>query len=216
MSITTTCNHRHPCGLSRPGIQKSCCPMKVIAYYDNPNDYSTKAEGQSEAKWRLEEEEARFDTATGQSTCKSFSPGYKFMLTGHASCKSEARKSYLITSVQHTAHQPGPTSDVSVSASYVNQFTCMNSEFQYRPPRRSPVPLLASVQSAVVVGPDKEEIHVDELGRVKIKFHWDKTDNKDEKPFVLGARLASSCWPWLWCHRHSASWRRSHRLVHRR
>ncbi len=87
--------------------------------------------------------------------------------------------------MQHTAHQPGPTSDVSVSASYVNQFTCMNSEFQYRPPRRSPVPLLASVQSAVVVGPDKEEIHVDELGRVKIKFHWDKTDNKDEN---------HSCW----------------------
>ncbi len=164
---------------------KVLLPNEGYCIYDNPNDYSTKAEGQSEAKWRLEEEEARFDTATGQSTCKSFSPGYKFMLTGHASCKSEARKSYLITSVQHTAHQPGPTSDVSVSASYVNQFTCMNSEFQYRPPRRSPVPLLASVQSAVVVGPDKEEIHVDELGRVKIKFHWDKTDNKDEN---------HSCW----------------------
>lgn len=55
----------------------------------------------------------------------------------------------------------------------------------YRPPRRSPKPRLVGVQSAVVVGPKGEEIHTDELGRVRVQFPWDREGKLDEE---------SSCW----------------------
>ncbi|KVP01121.1 type VI secretion protein ImpA [Burkholderia ubonensis] len=48
------------------------------------------------------------------------------------------------------------------------------------------------MQTATVVGPKGEEIHTDDLGRVKIQFHWDRIGQRDQR---------SSCWvrvaqPW--------------------
>jgi type VI secretion system secreted protein VgrG len=62
----------------------------------------------------------------------------------------------------------------------------------YRPPRKTPWPRVQGVLTAVVTGPAGEEIYIDEYGRVKIQFHWDREGNKDEY---------SSCWartvvPW--------------------
>ncbi|MFO0553384.1 MAG: type VI secretion system tip protein TssI/VgrG [Polyangiaceae bacterium] len=43
-------------------------------------------------------------------------------------------------------------------------------------------PKVLGVESAIVVGPQNEEIHVDELGRVRVRFHWDREEQ------------GSSCW----------------------
>jgi type VI secretion system secreted protein VgrG len=50
----------------------------------------------------------------------------------------------------------------------------------YRPERRTPRPRVQGVQSAVVVGPPGEEIYVDELGRVRVQFHWDREGRYDD------------------------------------
>jgi hypothetical protein len=55
----------------------------------------------------------------------------------------------------------------------------------YRPPWVTPKPQVFGVQSAMVVGPDGEEIHTDEFGRVRVQFHWDREGRRDPK---------SSCW----------------------
>lgn len=52
------------------------------------------------------------------------------------------------------------------------------------PERNTPRPKI-SVQSAIVVGPAHEEIHVDAHGRVKVQFHWDRDGMFDD---------GSSCW----------------------
>ncbi|HMN20136.1 MAG TPA: type VI secretion system tip protein TssI/VgrG [Ottowia sp.] len=62
----------------------------------------------------------------------------------------------------------------------------------YKPPRLTPRVRMPGPQSAIVVGPDGEELHVDEFGRVKVHFHWDRYDERNEK---------STCWirvsqPW--------------------
>ena len=55
----------------------------------------------------------------------------------------------------------------------------------YRPERRTMRPRVQGVQSAVVVGPPGEEIHVDEFGRIRVQFHWDREGSYNDN---------SSCW----------------------
>jgi type VI secretion system secreted protein VgrG len=49
----------------------------------------------------------------------------------------------------------------------------------------TPRPRVEGPQTAMVTGPSGEEIHVDEFGRVKVRFHWDLEGPEDDK---------SSCW----------------------
>jgi type VI secretion system secreted protein VgrG len=53
-----------------------------------------------------------------------------------------------------------------------------------RPPRRVAWPRIDGVQSAVVVGPTGEEIAVDEFGRVRVQFHWDREGKYDDHAFA--------------------------------
>ena len=55
----------------------------------------------------------------------------------------------------------------------------------YRPAQVTPRPRAHGVQCAVVVGPRGQEIHVDEHGRVRVQFPWDREGELDER---------SSCW----------------------
>jgi type VI secretion system secreted protein VgrG len=62
----------------------------------------------------------------------------------------------------------------------------------YRPRRRAAKPSISSIQTAIVTGPPGEEIYVDEHGRIKVQFHWDRENPADD---------TSSCWirvqqPW--------------------
>ncbi len=68
---------------------------------------------------------------------------------------------------------------------YRNTVYAFHEELPYRPRRLIKPPLLESVQSAVVTGPEGEEIWVDEYGRVKIQFKWDRQWPNDD---------TSSCW----------------------
>jgi len=148
--------------------------------YDYPGEYIQKDDGEVEAAIRLEEEESGFDVVAGTSACKSFSPGYCFKLTEHPTCKEEKGKSYLITSVSHSASQPGPFSSNGQGANYSNSFSCIPRDSQFRPARLTPQPILSSVQTAIVVGPSGEEIYTDKYGRVKVQFYWDREGKKNE------------------------------------
>ncbi|MDR6496418.1 type VI secretion system secreted protein VgrG [Paraburkholderia terricola] len=54
----------------------------------------------------------------------------------------------------------------------------------YRSPLEHHKPVMHA-QSAIVVGPANEEVYTDQLNRIKIRFHWDRLNDGDEK---------ASCW----------------------
>lgn len=180
---------KHPSSnLKVSAAQHSSIPLTNNSGYelfDYPGDYIKRDDGDKEAIRRMEEEESRFNMVQGSSFCKSFSPGHTFKLTKHHSCKDEEGKSYLLTSISHSAGQPGPFSGHGSEMYYANQFTCIPKESQYRPRRTTLRPTLPSVQTAVVVGPPGEEIYTDEFGRVKVQFYWDREGKRDEN---------TSCW----------------------
>jgi type VI secretion system secreted protein VgrG len=159
-----------------------------LEIYDYPGEYQNKGEGERYVKLRMEEQETLHTKISGASDCRSFIPGFTFNLTDHY--RSDYNGSYLLTSVSHQAASNLRTG--GGDASYSNSFTCIPSKVPYRPARVTPKPIMRGLQTAVVVGPDGEEIYTDKYGRVKVQFHWDRKGKKDEK---------SSCWirvshPW--------------------
>jgi type VI secretion system secreted protein VgrG len=162
--------------------------------YDYPGGYQIKSEGEADARIRQEAREVAHNTVNGASTCRTFTAGHKFTLTGHPDedAATEHGKAYVLTSVQHSATQPSDDTSDGAGASYVNRFTCVPDTVQYRPDRRTPWPMIAGIQTAVVVGPPGSEIHEGKYGQVKVQFHWDREGKKDGN---------SSCWvrvasPW--------------------
>jgi type VI secretion system secreted protein VgrG len=161
--------------------------------YDYPGIHINKSEGDMLIKIRMEEEEAVHHEVAASSNCRSFAPGYKFTLEGHA--RQDMNGDYLLTEVTHSASISRTFSEggeVGREESYNNQITCIPISVPFRPQRLTPKPFVQGPQTAVVVGPSGEEIYSDKFSRVKIQFFWDRVGKKDEN---------SSCWvrvsqPW--------------------
>jgi type VI secretion system secreted protein VgrG len=130
---------------------------------------------------RMEQEDVACLEIRGASNCGNFAAGYKFTLDRHF----DANGQYLLTSVEHQAHQSGHHSNETPEFRYENHFTCIPAGLRYRPQRVTPKPAISGVQTATVVGPKGEEIFCDRYGRVKVQFHWDREGKKDAN---------SSCW----------------------
>jgi len=155
---------------------------EVYEYW--PGRYTTRAEGERLARYRLEAEEALREQAHGRSECRNLIAGHKFTLTEHTN--SRANQQYLLTAVRHICDNGEYRSEESGAAfDYSNEFTCLPASVPFRPRRMTRKPLIHGSQTAVVVGPPGEEIYTDEHGRVKLHFHWDRLGQRDEN---------SSCW----------------------
>jgi len=130
-------------------------------------------------KKRIEAEEAPIDTIEASSDCSSFYAGGKFKLSKHAA--KDEQGSYIITALRHRAYDSSYLAGEGSGSDYSNDFACIPDNVHYRPPLVHPKPVMPGPQSALVVGPSGEEIYVDEYGRIKVQFHWDRVGKKDEK-----------------------------------
>ncbi len=154
--------------------------------YDFPHNYGNTDDGKRLAKIRLEEHKMMEQTISGVSNSSRLSPGFTFKLYGHPF--SSLDKEYVVVSAAHEgtqAHVLGEQTGIGGDYTYNNAFTVIPSSVTLRPGTAIPKPIIFGLQSATVVGPENEEIYVDEYGRVKVQFHWDRLGKKDEK---------SSCW----------------------
>ncbi len=154
-----------------------------LVVYDYPGNYLEPDAGEQRATLGLEIVQARRILGLGQSMCRRFIPGYKFTLDEHP--QSNFNREYLLTWVRHTGAQPHGGPGRGGHFEYHNEFRCIPSDVPFRPARKTPKPVVEGTQTAIVTGPDGEEIWPDEHGRVKIQFHWDREGQNDEN---------SSCW----------------------
>ncbi|MBI9092932.1 MAG: type VI secretion system tip protein VgrG [Desulfobacterium sp.] len=154
--------------------------------YDYPGRYTKHDAGDRLTNIRMEEEESRTTTITGDSTCRAFTGGFRFMLEDYFR-EDMNDKEFVLTHVEHNADQKASyrSGGAATDSSYANRFECMPFEVPFRPWRKTPKPVVKGVQTAIVVGPPGEEIYTDEFGRVKVQFHWDREGQKNED---------SSCW----------------------
>jgi len=164
--------------------------------YDYPGLYDKRAGGDSLARVRIQEQEARIASITGASDVRSFASGYSFTLEDYFREEMNNKK-YLLIAVNHSAQQQGFGSGDGGVNSYTNAFTCIPFDTPFSPPRLTPKPVVEGVQTAIVVGPAGEEIHTDKFGRVKVQFHWDRESKANENSSCwmrVGQVWAGNCW----------------------
>ncbi|WP_434391097.1 type VI secretion system Vgr family protein [Melittangium boletus] len=154
-------------------------PLEV---YDYPGGHSSPAAGKALATVRLEEAVQAARTLEGRGRCPRLTPGYRFHVEDAGSHAGE----YVAVEVLHSGRQPETSGQrEALGALYHTQFKCMPAKVPFRPRRMTPVPHIAGVQTAMVVGVAGEEIHTDAHGRVKVQFHWDREGQRDDR---------ASCW----------------------
>ncbi len=156
---------------------------QVGEFYDYPGGYATKDDGDRYARIRLEERETEIATVRGRGTSMGFECGYKFTLQEHY--RDEANQEYVITRLDHSGFNTSYRSGSRQRFEYSNSFELIPGSVVYRPRRRALKPVVRGTQTALVVGKAGEEIWVDQYGRVKVQFYWDREGAKDEN---------SSCW----------------------
>lgn len=152
--------------------------------YSYPGRFGDRSQGDKLARIRMEAEELEHNHVIGASKLRSYSPGFTFTIEEHHN-QDEVGKSYVLTKVSHSVESGGFVSGGSTPQGYRNRFTCIPADAPFRPARLTPRALVEGPQTAIVVGPSGEEIYTDEFGRVKIKFHWDRTQEVDD---------TVSCW----------------------
>jgi len=154
---------------------------------DYPGRYLDRPLGERYARIRLEEEQCARRVLNLRANARTFRPGYRFTLAEHA--LEALNREYLVTRIEHRGRQSQSGQEEVVGnvpeQSYDAKATVLPSDIVYRPPCVTPRPAVQGSQTAIVVGPQDEEIYTDAYGRVKVQFHWDRAGAYDEH---------SSCW----------------------
>jgi type VI secretion system secreted protein VgrG len=145
--------------------------------YEYPGDYGKKAQGESLARIRLQEVESVSQVVSGTSSCRAMATGYRFTLMGHD--RQELNQAYVITNVHHEA-KVANGANAGDMETYTNEFMAIPHSVPFRPLRLTPQPVVRGPETGTVVGPKGEEIFVDQYGRIKVQFHWDRNGKRDE------------------------------------
>ncbi len=146
-------------------------------HYEYPGLYDVGL-GEKLVKIRMDAEEVSMNTIIGSSNCSTFYAGGFFKLDKH-DVKAE-QGSYTLLSVSHHASDASYYAAEGGESNYVNQFYCIPSDVHFRPVCEYSRPVMRGPQSAIVTGPAGEEIYIDEFGRIKVQFVWDREGNNDE------------------------------------
>lgn len=146
-------------------------------HYEYPGFYDTTI-GSDLVKIRLDAEESNRNVINGTSNCSSFHAGGKFKLAKHAVAAEQGN--YVLVQVMHYAHDRSYSLGGEADSAYSNTFLCIPESVHFRPQMEHLKPVMRGPQSAVVVGPAGEEIYIDDFGRIKVQFIWDREGKKNE------------------------------------
>ena len=152
-------------------------------YYDYPGQFVDSKRAARISKVRLEELRALRQTYSGETSAKGVSVGTLVSVENHPTARLNAK--YLIISTYHTLRgQSYHSGTANAEKDHIN-FVAIPAGTQFRAERLTPKPRVVGMESAVVTGPSGETIYTDKYGRVKVRFHWDRSGSDDEK---------STCW----------------------
>ena len=159
--------------------------------FDHPSNY-TATDDTRYADYRIQAEEAASHLIEGRGKSAAFEPGCHFTLNGEHAVMFEGDPKYLIIQVEHFLTQSLGHETGQGETSYENYFRTLPFTIPYRARETTEKPSVHGTETAVVVGPDGEEIKTDEWGRIRIQFHWDREERDNAGDNVCWSRVAQS------------------------
>lgn len=174
---------------STPTVLNIGTDIKLERYrYPGGFDVQGKTQtGSHLSKIMMQAEESKHQSYHGSGDVRALTPGYHFELYDHPI--EELNQKYLVFSVSHSG-----TNNLLIEdgeAKYSNDFRLKQEKFVYRAPLTTAPAQVRGPQTAIVVGPSENEVYTDNIGRIKVRFHWDRkvsgrdTNSQDDK---------ASCW----------------------
>jgi len=154
---------------------------RSLTSFRYPGGYLERDRGDERVRLAMEIEEAAHELLDGASTRLEIHPGVAFQLDDSPS--EVLDPAWRTLRVHHRGENN--LDDDNGESFYRNDFTVMPLAMPYRPARHTRKPRMHGPQTAIVTGPDGEEIYTDQHGRVKVHFFWDHLGESNDK---------SSCW----------------------
>ncbi|WP_237388040.1 type VI secretion system tip protein TssI/VgrG, partial [Xenorhabdus sp. Sc-CR9] len=134
-------------------------------------------------KYRHEALDNQKKTGSGNSNCIKLMPGKIFEIKSHPHNPLNAR--WQVVGISHHGRCPQALGDNSGEGTTLsNHFSFIDGLADWRPPFHYK-PLADGDETAMVVGPEGEEIFVNKDGAIKVHFHWNRYDPPDD---------GASCW----------------------
>jgi type VI secretion system secreted protein VgrG len=145
---------------------------------------------QARARYHMEAAEAGATLMEGVGSQSLFCPGGKF--TVQRAPTGVETGSFVVRSVVHTATDDNERSGGGGSH-YQNSFTAFPARATWRQPMVTPRPRMVGIHSALVIGPDGNEIYTDKYSRVQIRFFWDHRADAKAQQDICWVRVIQ---PW--------------------
>jgi type VI secretion system secreted protein VgrG len=148
--------------------------------FEYGSHFRTEGHGKLLARVRAEEQLSRHQTFHGQGADVRFAAGHTFTLGDHP----HHGRRLVVVSVEHEARQPLFEDATDGGRDYQNRFVAVPVETTWRPPRRTPVPRIHGLVTAVVeIGPGEVETYakIDEQGRYTVCFLFDASGPDRER-----------------------------------
>ncbi|WP_323860685.1 type VI secretion system tip protein TssI/VgrG [Xenorhabdus szentirmaii] len=134
-------------------------------------------------KYRHEALDNQKKTGSGSSNCIKLMPGKIFEIKNHPHKPLNAR--WQVVGISHHGRCPQALGhDGGEGTTLSNHFSFIDGLADWRPPFHYK-PLADGDETAMVVGPEGEEIFVNKDGAIKVHFHWNRYDPPDD---------GASCW----------------------
>jgi type VI secretion system secreted protein VgrG len=157
----------------------------TFEHFDYPGGFTADGDGGDYARIRWEELQAVRDLYEGSGCITGLATGALFTIGGNTDAGD-----YLVTGADYNLGPISYRSDGEADGDHRLHvhFTAIRKERPYRAPRSAHKPTVEGPQTAIVVGGKDDEIATDELGRIQVKFHWDR-DPKTRSCFVRVAQM---------------------------
>lgn len=158
-------------------------PSLEVHEYAGAYGFKNRLDGDALTRRRMEEIEAKAKHFEAAGNNRRVLPGRFFQLTDHFDIKGVPDGELLVIDVHHRATN-NYLQEADELAGYSNTLTCIRKSIPWRPGRgfESVDTKILTVQTATVVGPAGEgSLHVDEYGRIRVQFHWDRIGAFDER-----------------------------------
>ena len=168
--------HRWPGGMAtRPGVDSAAVAMGAI--------------------------EAASEHYVASSRDPRLAAGVRVGIAVRSDSGAGATQQYVVTGVEHEARDLSTlVAGAGETEHYAATLQLVSAARAWVPEARHARPVMAGLYSATVTGPKGEQIHVDEFGRIKLRFRWDTAGVADDASscWVRVAQAAAGAWGGTW------------------